>query len=61
MSHYPQTSACRGANLLIESEWTPEQAYAVFQLLDDLRDRILSKDERPLGNRCVKSMPVKLN
>ena len=44
MKHYPQPSSLRiGLDFLINSEWTPEQAYAVFQLLDDLRERILAK------------------
>ncbi|NOT12206.1 MAG: hypothetical protein HOP23_10320 [Methylococcaceae bacterium] len=44
MTHDPQPSGLScGLNFLIDSEWTPEQAYAVFQLLDDLRDRILAK------------------
>jgi hypothetical protein len=44
MTHHPQPSGLSsGLNFLIDSEWTPEQAYAVFQLLDDLRDRILAK------------------
>jgi hypothetical protein len=44
MTHYPQPSGLiNGLNFLIDSEWTPEQAYAVFKLLDDLRDRILAK------------------
>ena len=30
----------RGLPLLISAEWTPEQACAVFELLDDLRDAI---------------------
>jgi hypothetical protein len=46
MRNYPQPSGLHsGLAFLIDSEWTPEQAYAVFQLLDDLRDRILSKYE----------------
>ena len=44
MTYYPQPSGISsGLNFLIDGEWTPEQAYAVFQLLDDLRDRILAK------------------
>ncbi len=44
MKNYPQPSGLRiGLDFLIDSEWTPEQAYAVYQLLDDLRDRILVK------------------
>lgn len=30
----------RGLPLFISTEWTPEQAWAVFELLDDLRDAI---------------------
>ena len=30
----------RGLELLIDPEWSPEQALAVIELLDDLRDRI---------------------
>jgi hypothetical protein len=29
-----------GLSFLIDANWTPEQALAVFELLDDLRDRI---------------------
>ncbi len=31
-----------GLDLLIDKNWTPEQALAVFELLDDLRDLIFS-------------------
>jgi hypothetical protein len=30
----------RGLELLIDPHWSPEQAMAVVELLDDLRDRI---------------------
>jgi hypothetical protein len=30
-----------GIPLLIEARWTPEQAVAVFELLDDLREQIV--------------------
>ena len=29
-----------GLSFLIDPEWTPEQALAVYELLDDLRERI---------------------
>jgi hypothetical protein len=29
-----------GLSFLIDAEWTPEQALAVYELLDDLRERI---------------------
>jgi hypothetical protein len=31
-----------GLDFLISTDWTPEQAWAVVELLDDLRDRIMS-------------------
>ena len=49
MKKYPQPSGLQdGLDFLINNEWTPEQAYAVFQLLDDLRDRIVAKYELPM-------------
>ncbi|MCY1740651.1 hypothetical protein [Ensifer sp. SL37] len=30
----------RGIQFIVDAEWTPEQAGAVFELLDDLRDCI---------------------
>ncbi len=49
MKKYPQPSGLQdGLDFLINSEWTKEQAYAVFQLLDDLRDRIVAKYELPI-------------
>lgn len=46
MKKYLQPSGLiNGLEFLINREWTPEQAYAVFQLLDDLRDRIVAKYE----------------
>jgi hypothetical protein len=44
--NYPQPSGLQdGLDFLIDSEWTPAQAHAVFQLLNDLRDRIVAKYE----------------
>ena len=34
----------------IPDYWTPEQALAVYQLLDDLRERILSRYEAQIGD-----------
>jgi hypothetical protein len=49
MKKYPQPSGLQdGLDFLINSELTKEQAYAVFQLLDDLRDRIVAKYELPI-------------
>ncbi|MFD1981422.1 hypothetical protein ACFSOZ_23685 [Mesorhizobium newzealandense] len=33
----------RGIQFIVNAEWTPEQAAAVFELLDDLRDCIWSR------------------
>ena len=41
MTRYHQPSGIHhGLDLLIDPHWTPEQAMAVIELLDDLRDRI---------------------
>jgi hypothetical protein len=43
MKTYHQPSGLnQGIDLLIDAHWTPEQALAVVELLDDLRDRIWS-------------------
>ena len=38
--HHQPSGLNRGLELLIDPHWTPEQAMAVIELLDDLRDRI---------------------
>ena len=43
MKNYHQPSGLNiGLDFLISSDWTPEQAWAVVELLDDLRDRIFN-------------------
>ena len=43
MKRYHQPSGLlRGLDLLIDPNWSPDQALAVIELLDDLRDRIWS-------------------
>ena len=43
MKNYHQLSGLNiGLDFLISSDWTPEQAWAVVELLDDLRDRIFN-------------------
>jgi hypothetical protein len=43
MKIYQQPSGLNiGLDFLISSDWTPEQAWAVVELLDDLRDRIFN-------------------
>ena len=49
MKNYHQLSGLiTGLNFLISTDWTPEQAWAVVELLDDLRDRILSYYRVPI-------------
>lgn len=38
--HHQPSGLHHGLNLLIDPHWSPEQALAVIELLDDLRDRI---------------------
>ena len=40
MKHHQPSGLLRGLDLLIDSDWSPDQALAVIELLDDLRDRI---------------------
>ena len=49
MKTYRQPSGLTiGLDFLIDSDWTPEQALAVVELLDDLRDRILRYYQIPI-------------
>lgn len=40
MKRHQPSGLNRGLELLIDPHWSPEQAMAVVELLDDLRDRI---------------------
>lgn len=52
MKHYHQPSGLhRGLELLIDPNWTPDQAIAVVELLDDLRDLIWAHYEVALVDR----------
>lgn len=39
-NYHQQSGLTRGPDFLIDADWTPTQALAVVELLDDLRDRI---------------------
>lgn len=43
--YHPPSGLSRGLDFLIDADWTPAQALAVVELLDDLRDRILAHYE----------------
>ena len=52
MKRYHQPSGIRqGLELLIDQNWSPDQALAVIELLDDLRDRIWSHYEIALQQK----------
>lgn len=49
MKTYHQPSGLtKGLDFLIACDWTPEQALAVVELLDDLKDRILQHYQLPI-------------
>lgn len=43
--YHPPSGITQGLALLIDPSWSPDQAMAVIDLLDDLRDRIWSHYE----------------
>ena len=43
--YHPPSGIKQGLELLIDPNWTPDQAMAAINLLDDLRDRIWSHHE----------------
>jgi len=46
--HHQPSGLLQGLELLIDPHWSPEQAMAVFDLLDDLRDRVWAHYELSL-------------
>jgi hypothetical protein len=49
MKSFFQTSGLtKGLEVLIDVEWTPDQASAVIELLDDIRDRIWEHYQLPI-------------
>lgn len=49
MKTYHQPSGLtKGLDFLIDSDWTPKQALAVVELLEDLRDRIFAHYQLPI-------------
>jgi hypothetical protein len=49
--YHPPSGLNRGLDVLVDAEWTPAQAQAVIELLDDLRDCIWAHYEVPLLRR----------
>ena len=54
MRHQQPSGLHDGLDLLIDPRWSPEQAWAVIELLDDLRDRIWSHYEPALIDKLRK-------
>lgn len=48
MKYQPPSGLTQGLPFLIAADWTPEQAQAVVELLDDLRERIWAHYQIPL-------------
>lgn len=49
MKTYYQPSGLNiGLEFLIDSHWTAEQALAIVELLDDLRDRVMAHYQLPI-------------
>ena len=49
--YHPPSGLRRGLELLIDPNWSPDQALAVITLLDDLRDRIWAHYEFALAQQ----------
>ena len=49
--YHPPSGLHDGLDLLIDSRWSPDQALAVIELLDDLRDRIWAHYEVALQTK----------
>ncbi|CAJ0809745.1 hypothetical protein LMG19083_05012 [Ralstonia psammae] len=42
MTFHQPSGINQGLNLLVDANWTPAQAWAVIELIDDLRERLHS-------------------
>ncbi len=51
--YHPPSGITHGLELLIDSNWSPEQAMAVIEMLDDLRDRIWNHYEIVLQQKLA--------
>ena len=52
MKHHQPSGLRAGLELFIDPNWSADQALAVIELLDDLRDRIWAHYELTLKTRC---------
>ena len=49
--YHPPSGIIHGLELLIDPNWSPDQAMAVIELIDDLRDRIWTHYEVVLQHK----------
>ena len=49
--YHPPSGITQGLELLIDPNWSPDQAMAVIELIDDLRDLIWSHYEMVLQQK----------
>ena len=61
MKHHQPSGLHQGLVLLIDPHWSPEQAMAVVELLDDLRDRIWSHYEIALLDKLREERVTQFN
>jgi hypothetical protein len=59
--YHPPSGLQHGLDLLIDSHWSADQALAVIELLDDLRDRIWSHYEIALQNKLREERVTQLD
>ncbi len=51
--YHPPSGIQQGLELLINPNWSPDEAMAVIELIDDLRDRIWSHYEIVLQHKFL--------
>jgi hypothetical protein len=49
--YHPPSGISQGLALLIDTNWSPDQAMRIIELLDDLRDRIWTHYEAVLQQK----------
>jgi len=59
--YYSPSGLRHGLEVLIDPNWSPDQALAVIELLDDLRDRIGAHYEPVLQQRLHDDRVTKLH
>ncbi len=52
MKHHQPSGLRGGLELFIDPNWSADQALAVIELLDDLRDKVWAHYELTLKTRC---------